>query len=164
MAVYSGYSSMSFKSGTITKGQFPSKHIGVIVTETGTEYTVSSTPPFNTIVQLENSGNNTFKLTDMYLVERNLLNHIFTPKSSRRMMGKFGSKIPDMLFEALTDDAIDTIKSELTAVVAYDPRVTLQYLNVTPDKDRHTVTCNMTLYYIELDMTKRLSLNLEFNS
>lgn len=163
MTTYSGYSTMSFKSGTITKGKFPSKHIGVIATDTGTTYTVSTTPPFNTIVQTENSGNNTFKLVDIPLVERNLLNHIFTRKTSRRMMSNFGTKIPDMLFEPLTDDAIDTIKQELTAVAAYDPRVKLQFLKVTPDHDRNTVTCDMSLYYIELDMSKRLSLNLEFS-
>jgi phage baseplate assembly protein W len=155
---------MSFKSGTKTKGQFPSKHTGVIATEDGNVYTVSTTLPFNTIVQLENPGNNTFKLVDVPLVERNLLNHIFTRKGSRRMMGSFGTTIPDLLFEPLTDDAIDTIKSEITTVVKYDPRVSLQYLKVTPNYEKHSITCEVTLYYIELNMTNRLTLNLEFTS
>ena len=164
MATYTGYSTMGFKSGTTTKGQFPSKHVGVLVAEDGNTYTVPTTPPFNTVVQLETPGSNTFRMVDIPLVERNLLNHIYTQVGSRRMMGKFGTLIPELLFEPLTEDAIETIKDELTTVANYDPRVSLKSLTVTPDYDRHTVKCDMLLYYIELNMTNRLSLNLEFTS
>jgi phage baseplate assembly protein W len=164
MATYIGYSTMNFKSGTTTNGQFPSKHTGVIVAEDTNTYTFNITAPFSTIVQLENPGSNTFKLIDIHLVERNLLNHIFTSKGSRRMMGKFGTSIPDLLFEPLTEDAIESIRSDLNSVVEYDPRVKLQSLTITPDYDNHTIACNMTLYYIELNMSNRLSLNLEFTS
>lgn len=162
MTVYSGYSTMGFTSGTITKGQFPSKHIGVIVDDLGTSYYVSNVPPMATTIQLEKNGNNTFKMTDIPLVERNLINHIFTRKGSRVMMPNFGTTIPDKLFEPLTQANIDSIKSELQAVVNYDPRVQLRSLSVNPDYDKGSLTCSIDLYYIELNMTNRVSLNLDF--
>lgn len=162
MTLYSGYSTMGFTSGSISKGQFPSKHIGVIVDDLGTSYYVSNVPPMATTIQLEKNGNNTFKMTDIPLVERNLINHIFTLKGSRVMMPKFGTTIPNKLFESLTPAVLDSIKSELQAVIEYDPRVQLRSLSVVPDYDKSTVTCTIDVYYIELNMTNRLSLNLDF--
>lgn len=162
MSVYTGYSTMGFKSGSISKGQFPSKHIGVIVDDLGTTYNVSTVSPMSTSIQLENNGNNTFKMTDIPLVERNLMNHIFTKKGSRIMMPTFGTTIPDKLFEPLTTSVLSDIKAELQAVVNYDPRVSLRNLSVVPDYDRNSVTCTIDVNYIELNMTNRISLNLEF--
>lgn len=162
MTIYSGYSTMGFISGTISKGQFPSKHIGTIVDDLGTTYTVSTVKPMTTSIQLENNGNNTFKMTDIPLVERNLINHIFTKKGSRLMMPSFGTTIPDKLFEPLTQSVLNDIKTELQAVINYDPRVSLRNLSIVPDYDKNSVTCTIDVNYIELDMTNRISLNLDF--
>jgi phage baseplate assembly protein W len=156
--LYSGYSTLDFKSGTITQGQYPSSHIG---TENGV--LVPNIPPFKVTYQLEYPGNNTFKVTDIPLVERNLLNHIFTKKGSRKMMPTFGTIIPTLLFETMTDVVIEQVKSDLTAVVAYDPRVKLKKMSVIPNYDTSTLTCSMDLYYIELNVTKNMEFHLEFN-
>lgn len=158
MALYSGYSTLDFKSGTISQGQFPSSHIGE---ENGVK--VPNIVPIKLQYQLEYPGNNTFKLTDIPLVERNLLNHIFIKKGSRRMMPNFGTIIPVLVFEPLTQTNIDRVESELREVVDYDPRVKLRNLQLTPDYDRNRLDCVLELFYIELNVTKNMEFHLEFN-
>ena len=158
MALYAGYSTLDFKSGTISQGQFPSSHIGE---EKG--ITVPNIVPIKLQYQLEYPGNNTFKLTDIPLVERNILNHIFTKKGSRRMMPTFGTIIPSLLFEPLTQTIVDQVESELRDVVDYDPRVKLIKLQVTPDYDNNRLDCILELFYIELTVTKNMEFHLEFN-
>jgi phage baseplate assembly protein W len=150
MALYKGYSTIGFKSGNVHKGQYPSTNID------------GTTIPFAKIPNITNTGNNTFVLNDIALVERNLRNHIFTPKGSRVMMPKFGTIIPDILFEPLNEYNINRIRQELTKVVDYDPRVKLINLTISPVRDENRVNCSMVLQYIELNVTRSMNFNLEF--
>jgi phage baseplate assembly protein W len=150
MALYKGFSSIDYKSGTIAKGVFPSSN------------ELKTMAPIETSLGLEYSGNNTFILTDIQLVERNIMNHIFTKKGSRLMMPKFGSIIPDLLFEPMDEDTIFRCKSELEKVVNYDPRVKLNGIIVTPVYDSNVLNVTLNLYYIELNVTQNMNFNLEF--
>lgn len=100
--------------------------------------------------------------TDIQLVKTDLYNHIFTKTKSRVKMPKWGTTIPDMLFEPLTEDLLFDIQSQLEYVFNYDPRVELLSLNVYPFFDTQTVYAVADLKYIELDITERFDLNLEF--
>lgn len=150
MALYKGFSSIDYKSGTISRGVFPSSN----------ELNVLS--PIETSLGLENSGNNTFVLTDIQLVERNIMNHIFTKKGSRVMMPTFGSIIPELLFEPMDEDTIFRCKTELERIVNYDPRVKLNNIVMTPVYDSNTLSATLNLYYVELNVTQNMNLNLEF--
>ena len=108
--------------------------------------------------------NNSFKLYDVELVEMDLLNHIFTSKGERVMMSDFGTRIPDMLLELLTEELILDLQEELTNVFNYDPRVEMIDLSITPDYDANTVTVQVLLDYIELNVTSPLDLHLVFNA
>jgi phage baseplate assembly protein W len=102
-----------------------------------------------------------FQLTDQQLVETDLLNHIFTRKGERIMMPDFGTLIPDLPFEPLDQITLDIIKRELTKVVKFDPRLKLLNLTVTPNYNTNSVTANLLLNYVELNMTDRLTLNID---
>ncbi len=154
MALYRGFSTIDYTSGNISKGSFPS-------TSLKDEYVVTVSPITKKVI-LEYTGNNTFKLVDIALVERNILNHIFTKIGSRVKMPKWGSKIPELLFEPLNDDTIEICRSELERIINYDPRVKLLNLIITPLHDRNTLTASISLQYIELNMSKNMNLNLEF--
>ena len=78
------------------------------------------------------------------------------------MMPKFGTIIPDILFEPLNDYNINRIRQELTKVVDYDPRVRLINLTITPVHDENRINCSMVLKYIELNVTRSMNFNLEF--
>lgn len=101
-------------------------------------------------------------MTDIDLVKTDLYNHIFTKKGSRVKMPNFGTLIPDMIFEPLTEDLLFELQSQLEFVFSYDPRVDIVSLNLYPFFDTQTVYAVADLRYIELNVTDRFDLNLEF--
>lgn len=151
MSIYNGISTIDFTSGVVSKGQFPSTN-GVLQ------------PPFKNYEGLENPGCNTIKLTDVQLVERNLLNHLYTPKNSRIMMPEWGSNISKILFEPMDESTIEKCRLEIEKVVAYDPRVKLVKLYTVPLYDINVLAVTLSLNYLELNVTKNMNFNLEFNS
>ena len=75
-----------------------------------------------------------FRLTDLDLIKRDLLNHFQIRKGEKLMQPNFGSIIWSMLFEPLTEDVKKVILDDVTEVVGYDPRlrideVIIQQLN-----------------------------------
>lgn len=77
-------------------------------------------------------------------------------------MPDFGTTIPDMVFEPLTEDLLFQIDSQLRNVFNYDPRVEIESLDIYPFYDTQTVYAVASLKYIELDVTDRFDLRLEF--
>ena len=106
--------------------------------------------------------NKSIILTDVKLVNRDLYNHIFTRLGDRVKMPRFGTRIPDMLFEQLDDDLVFDIDRELRNVFEYDPRVELISLNLYPFYDQSTVYAVADLRYIELNLNGRFDIKLEF--
>lgn len=106
--------------------------------------------------------NKTFRIRDIELVKLDLLNHIFTERGSRVMMPNFGSIIPLLTFEPLVEEVVDTVYDELEYIFNYDPRVEIQNLEVTPDYDASVIMARAQLFYIELNMSDILELNIEF--
>jgi len=103
-----------------------------------------------------------FRTRDYELVKTDLLNHIYTKKGERVMMPRFGTRIPEMIFEPLDDVTIDIITDDLTAVFDFDPRVRTLNLQVIPDHENNAINVVADLYYVELNMTDRLTLNIVF--
>lgn len=105
----------------------------------------------------------TTKSYDVDLVKRNLLTHIYTAKGERLGMTKFGTRIPDMLFEQLTPDAVDAIQEDLEMVFNYDPRIKLNKLQVVPLWDQNAVIATADLMYIELNIQQPMVIKLSFD-
>ena len=150
MALYNGYSSLDFSKGISRSGLFPSMN------------TMGYSSPLNEAPKIHIEGSNTLKLTDIKLVERNIMNHIFTKKRTRLMMPDFGTTIPDMVFEPLDDDVIESVRSDIERVIAYDPRVRLLALNTSPNYDVGSLAISVSLQYIELNVIKDMNFNIEF--
>ncbi len=108
--------------------------------------------------------NKSFTLTDLQLVELDLLNQIYTRRGSRVMMPTFGTLIPGLVFEPLDDETISTIESELITVFQFDPRVNLISLSVVPNYDTNSITAVAVLYYVELNLTQPFQLNIQFEA
>lgn len=106
--------------------------------------------------------NKTFSIIDIKLVELDLLNHIFTRRGERVMMPTFGTRIPDLAFEPLDSITLSIIEEDLRSVFAFDPRVELLQLIITPSFDTNTVTASARLLYIELNLTGNLDINMTF--
>lgn len=110
----------------------------------------------------EYQTNKTFNVVDVELVKLDLLNHIFTRKGERVMMPQFGTRIPDLAFEPLDDMTLMILETDLRSVVTFDPRVQLINMSIIPYPDENRVEASVTLFYIELDITDTLDLNIVF--
>lgn len=104
----------------------------------------------------------TTKLTDLDLVKLNILTHIYTSKGERLNMTTFGTRIPELLFEQLDQRVINAVTEDLTYVFAYEPRVKLNNLTVTPLYDRGAIIVEADLTYLELDVSEPFVLQLTF--
>ena len=89
----------------------------------------------------------TLSLSDVDLVKRDLLNHIYTRKGERIKMPTFGTNIPYMVMEPLDDTTVYIIGDELRRVIDYDPRVELvgegihrSDISVVTDYDANSIT------------------------
>ena len=102
----------------------------------------------------------TFKLTDVELVKMDLLSHIYTRKTDRIMMPNFGTRIPDMVFEPMDSFTLIIIEEDLRAVIAFDPRVELRSLSITPLPDNNTVIASIGLLYVELNLIGSMDINI----
>ena len=108
--------------------------------------------------------NKTFTLTDIQLVEMDLLNQIYTRRGSRVMMPTYGTLIPEIVFDPLDEQTLSIIENELLTVFSSDPRVKLVSLNVTPDYDTNTIQVSALLLYVELNITQPFELNIQFEA
>lgn len=88
--------------------------------------------------------------TDLDLIKRDLINHLYTRKGERVMRPDFGSMIWDMLFEPMTVDVVTAIVDDATSIVQSDNRVQLQSINLV--EVDHGIQLQMNLYYAPLNI------------
>lgn len=104
----------------------------------------------------------TFQLVDVNLVKQDIINHIFTRLGDRVMMPTFGTTIPDLVFEPLDEKTIRLVHDQVLQVIQFDPRVTIQSFTVEPNFESQSITAAADLFYIELNITDSLNLNIQF--
>jgi phage baseplate assembly protein W len=110
--------------------------------------------------QYQSTG--TTKITDLELVKLNILTHIYTSRGERLNMTTFGTRIPGLLFEQIDQRAVDVVTEDLNYVFAYEPRVKLNSLVVTPMPERNAILVQADLTYLELNVTEPFVLQLTF--
>lgn len=109
------------------------------------------------------STKQSMSLTEIDVVKRDLLNHIFTRKGERLMMPNFGTTIPDLLFEPIDEDTVAEVRAQLDIVFNYDPRVIVLEMAVYAVPDANGIIASAVLQYVELDTADRFDLHIEFN-
>jgi phage baseplate assembly protein W len=90
------------------------------------------------------SGN--FKLYDIELAKRDLLNEFYTRKGERLMSPTFGSIVWDLLFDPMTEDTTELIREDTLRIVTKDPRLELRDFAVT--ESEHSITVTVLLNYV----------------
>jgi phage baseplate assembly protein W len=105
-----------------------------------------------------------FRLTDLDLIKRDLLNHFAVRKGEKLMNSDFGSIIWNVLFEPLTADVKALIVSDITRVVSYDPRVRVDNVLVDQLDYGLQVQIEMTFLPDNLNDVLNLQFNRELNS
>lgn len=103
--------------------------------------------------------NKKFRLTDLELVKRDLMNHFQIRKGEKLMNPKFGSIIWNMLFEPLTEETKRVILDDVNTITAYDPRLRVNEVLLT--EHQHGLQIQISLTYLPTDQTA--AMNFTFN-
>jgi phage baseplate assembly protein W len=101
-----------------------------------------------------------FVLTDIALVNQDLLNQIWTIKGERVMMPEYGTRIPVLTFEPNDNVTVGIIETDLTAVFNSDPRVKLLSLNISQLPNNNAIIAIANLLYVELQVTGYLNIEI----
>ena len=96
-----------------------------------------------------------FTLTDINLINQDLLNQFNVRTGSRVMQPGLGCLAWDLLFEPMTASQQSDLVANITQIVATDPRVQLQTINVTTNENSITVT--LKLYYVQLNVVNQMT-------
>jgi len=103
-----------------------------------------------------------FRLTDFELVKQDLYNHFHIRKGEKLMNPDFGTIIWGVLFEPFTEEIKAAIVSDIKAIAAYDPRITIDNVNVT--RFEYGLQIALELTYVPSDQTQLLKFNFDQNS
>lgn len=103
-----------------------------------------------------------FRLSDLDLVKRNLLNHFMIRKGEKLMQPNFGSIIWNMLFEPLTEETKKVILTDVQAIVSYDPRIAVTEVIIQQLGDG--LQLQIALTYIPSNKSTMMNLNFDRNS
>lgn len=101
-----------------------------------------------------------FVLTDADLIKMDLLNHIFTRRGEKVRQVRFGTGVPDLVFEQVSEETIEDLYDDLEEVFDFDPRVELLSLELNPQPDSNTITAAAKVRYVELDFVDTINLNI----
>lgn len=89
-----------------------------------------------------------FRVYDIDLVKRDLLNEIYTRKGERLMSPEFGCIVWDLLFDPLTEETVTLIREDLTRITSTDPRINLREIDVREDYDNQQIIVAILLEYV----------------
>jgi phage baseplate assembly protein W len=109
---------------------------------------------FNTIDQTKK-----FRLTNLDLVKRDLLNHFSIRKGEKLMNPNFGSIIWNVLFDPLDEQTKKVIYDDIQNVASYDPRLAIDQVIV--QQLDHGLQIQVSLTYTPSNTSTIM--NLEFN-
>ena len=101
------------------------------------------------------------KLYDIELVKQDLLNHFNIRKGEKLENPDFGTLIWEYLFDPLDDDTRNLVLAEVEAVIAYDPRVQLDSLEVNDFE--HGIQIKIGLIYVYYGIGENLNLLFDQN-
>jgi len=100
-----------------------------------------------------------FKLTDLELIKRDLLNHFAIRKGEKLMNSEFGSIIWNVLFEPLSPDVKALVVDDIQRVVNYDPRVRVD--NVLVDQFDYGLQVQVEMTFLPDDLSDVLILQFD---
>lgn len=105
-------------------------------------------------------GKKTFAITDIDCVREDLLNHIYTRLGQRGHMPSFGTRIPDQAFEPNDQATVDVIKEDINKVIAYDPRVEANSIDVYSVPNQNAIVAIVNVTYNEFFVTEDLNIQI----
>lgn len=91
-----------------------------------------------------NEENPSYVLYDISLIKQDLLNHFHIRQGEKLENPEFGCIIWDILFEPLTELMKDLIVKNVTDIVNYDPRISVDRIVVDSYESGIQIECELT--------------------
>ena len=103
-----------------------------------------------------------FKIYDLDLIKQDILNHFHIRQGEKLENPTFGTIIWDILFEPLTDDLKLAVEKNVTEIINYDPRVSVD--KVAIDSYEHGIQIEVQLTYLPYSISEKLQLRFDQNA
>lgn len=97
-----------------------------------------------------------FKLFDINIIKQDIINHFHIRQGEKLENPTFGTIIWDILFEPLTDSLRDAIIQNVTDIVNFDPRVSVDSVTVDAFESGIQIDCSLTYLPYNISETMRL--------
>jgi phage baseplate assembly protein W len=101
-----------------------------------------------------NETKNNFKLYDIELVKRDLMNHFYIRKGEKLENPDFGTIIWDMLFENFTPQVKDLITKDVEKIINYDPRIKVNAVSI--DSTDQGLRIQADIVYLPFNVNERM--------
>ena len=105
---------------------------------------------------------NGFNLYDLALIKQDIINLFHIRQGEKLENPEFGTIVWDALYEPLTEDLREAIAENVTEIVNYDPRVTVN--NVTIDQYESGLQISVSLTYLPYNISESLLLTFDQNA
>jgi phage baseplate assembly protein W len=106
-----------------------------------------------------NETKNNFKLYDIDLVKRDLMNHFYIRKGEKLENPNFGTIIWDMLFENFTAEVRRLITEDVEQIINYDPRVKVNTLTI--DSTDQGIRIQADIVYLPFNVNERMTFDFD---
>jgi phage baseplate assembly protein W len=106
-----------------------------------------------------NETKNNFKLYDIELVKRDLMNHFYIRKGEKLENPNFGTIIWDMLFENFTSEVRRLITEDVEQIINYDPRVRVNALTI--DSTDQGIRIQADVVYLPFNINERMTFDFD---
>jgi phage baseplate assembly protein W len=106
-----------------------------------------------------NETKNNFKLYDIELVKRDLMNHFYIRKGEKLENPNFGTIIWDMLFENFTSEVRRLITEDVEQIINYDPRVKVNTLTI--DSTDQGIRIQADVVYLPFNINERMTFDFD---
>lgn len=106
-----------------------------------------------------NEMKNNFKLYDMELVKRDLLNHFYIRKGEKLENPNFGTIIWDMLFENFTPEVKRLISEDVQQIINYDPRIKVNALTI--DSTDMGIRIQADIVYLPFNVNEKMTFDFD---
>lgn len=97
-----------------------------------------------------------FNLYDINIIKQDIINHFHIRQGEKLENPKFGTIIWDVLFEPLTDALKEAIIYNVTEIVNYDPRVSVDSITVDTYESGIQIECRITYLTYSISESMRL--------
>lgn len=110
------------------------------------------------ISTVDNIGNNFVKY-DLALIKQDIINHFHIRQGEKLENPEFGTIIWDVLFEPLTDSLKEAIIKNVTDIINYDPRVSVDNVTIQTFESGIQIECALT--YLPYNISESLRLTFD---